>query len=179
MKLETVLYTDYEENLPQEGRYILSQLKGESIIVYQAFKPSIANYAVANQKFGGSNYSFNRMSWIKPNFLWMMYRSGWASKEGQERILAIEISKSNFEKILKEAVHSSYKEEVYKTMEAWKNKLQNSDVRLQWDPDHNPQGDKLARRAIQLGLRGDVLRTFVDDWIISIQDITPFVIDEK
>jgi len=25
----------------------------------------------------------NRMTWIKPNFLWMMYRSGWASKKNQ------------------------------------------------------------------------------------------------
>jgi hypothetical protein len=29
-------------------------------------------------------------------------------------------------------------------------------VRLQWDPDHHPNGSPLKRRAIQLGLRNDV-----------------------
>ncbi|WP_422570328.1 DUF4291 family protein, partial [Erwinia billingiae] len=29
------------------------------------------------------------MTWIKPSFLWMMYRSGWGMKDpGQKRILA-------------------------------------------------------------------------------------------
>ena len=179
MTLETILYKDYEQHLPQEGKHILSQTKGKSLFVYQAFKPAIAKYAVAHQQFGGAQYKFERMSWIKPNFLWMMYRSGWASKVGQERILAIEISKANFEKILKQAIHSSYKAAIYQTKEQWKEKLQTSEVRLQWDPDHNPQGDKLARRAIQLGLRGKTLQRFAKEWIISIEDITSFVRSEK
>ncbi len=41
--------------------------------------------------------------------------------------------------------------------------------------DHNPHGDKLQRRAIQLGLKGEILRQFCKEWIISIQDITEFV----
>ena len=32
-----------------------------------------------------------------------------------------------------------------------------SEVRLQWDPDHDPHGRPLARRALQLGLRGEAL----------------------
>ncbi len=179
MKLETTYYKNYEEDLPQEGNHILSQQQNNSIYVYQAFNPKISKYAVDNQKFGGPNYKFERMSWIKPNFLWMMYRSGWASKENQERILSIELSKTNFEKILNQAVHSSYKESIYQTKESWKEKLTKSDVRLQWDPDHNPNGDKLTRRAIQLGLRGKVLREFNDDWIISIEDITDFVVAQR
>ncbi len=179
MKLETIPYSEYEKNLPQQGKYILSQKLNDSLFVYQAFKPSIAHYAIANQKFGGTHYSFDRMSWIKPNFLWMMYRSGWASKEGQEKILAIEISKIGFEEILKKAVHSSFKEDIYKTREAWKEELVNSQVRLQWDPDHEPNGDKLPRKAIQLGLRGEMLRRFNEEWIRSIHDITPFVEEQR
>ena len=76
MNLETIHYTHYELGLPQSGQHILGQLRGDNIIVYQAFNPAIANYAVKHQKFGGSAYSFTRMSWIKPNFLWMMYRAG-------------------------------------------------------------------------------------------------------
>jgi len=118
------------------------------------------------------------MSWIKPNFLWMMYRCGWGTKEAQKRVLAIEISKENFNSILKAAVHSSFKADVYKTQENWKAALVSSSVRLQWDPDHDPYGEKLPRRAIQLGLRGDLLKQFATEWIVSIQDITDFVLAE-
>ena len=176
MNLKTIPYKDYETNLPQEGRCILGQMTNEeNLVVYQAFNPSIAKYAVANQQFGGSQYSFNRMSWIKPNFLWMMYRAGWASKHNQECILAVEIAKKHFELILDEAIHSSFKPEVYASKADWQAKLKASDVVMQWDPDHQPNGHKLQRRAIQLGLRNNILKQFGTDWAVSIQDITDFV----
>jgi hypothetical protein len=38
------------------------------------------------------------MTWIKPSFLWMMYRAGSGFKdEGQRRILAIDIGREGFE----------------------------------------------------------------------------------
>ena len=80
------------------------------------------------------------MSWIKPNFLWMMYRCGWASKEGQEVVLAVRLKRSSFDEILRRAVHSTYVSEVYESESAWKAAVGRSDVRLQWDPDHDLLG---------------------------------------
>ena len=54
-------------------------------------------------RFGGPDYNPDRMSWIKPNFMWMMYRCGWAQKTNQERVLAIRITKEGFEDILSKA----------------------------------------------------------------------------
>lgn len=179
MNLTTIKYTEYESQVPQEGRHLIGQTRGNNIIVYQAFNPRIATYAIANQQFGGAHYKFTRMSWIKPNFLWMMYRAGWADKEHQQQILAIEITKTNFLALLEAAVHSTYKEHLFHTHENWKQQLADSSVRLQWDPDHDPHGAKLPRRAIQLGLRGETLKKFATDWIISIEDITPFVKEQK
>ncbi|MCE7991098.1 MAG: DUF4291 domain-containing protein [Roseivirga sp.] len=179
MTLDTILYHEYEKGLPQSGRHILCQERGDNLIVYQAFNPRISDFAVRNQRFGGSHYKFTRMSWIKPNFLWMMYRAGWAGKEHQQQILAIEISKANFISLLDQAVHSTFKESVYGDHTAWKDKVASSSVRLQWDPDHDPQGEKIPRRAVQLGLRGEVLKQFATDWIVSIEDITPFVKEQK
>ncbi|MDP5106130.1 MAG: DUF4291 domain-containing protein [Polaribacter sp.] len=179
MTLETVKYATYEQELPQEGKHIIGQERNNNIIVYQAFNPNISKWAIENQKFGGSHYKFSRMSWIKPNFLWMMYRAGWARKEHQQNILAIEISKENFKILLEEAVHSDYKEEIYVTKENWKSQLAKSKVRLQWDPDHNPYGEKLERRAIQIGIKGDLLEKFGKEWVISIEDITEFVHQQK
>src|SRR4051794_26654590 len=108
MDLITILYHHYEKELPQKGNYLLGQERNGNIIVYQAFNNAISDYAIKHQKFGGDVYSFSRMTWIKPNFLWMMYRSGWASKKDQERILAIEITKDGFMKLLSKGVHSSF-----------------------------------------------------------------------
>lgn len=68
----------------------------QTITVYQAYRKEIAEAAVKNQKFV-SPFKLERMTWIKPSFLWMMYRSGWGSKEGQENILAIKIKRTGFE----------------------------------------------------------------------------------
>lgn len=168
-------YVDVEKSLPRSGNCISAYQYENSIIVYQAFKPRIANYAIENQKFGGTDFSFNRMTWIKPNYLWMMYRSGWASKENQERILAIRISKSGWEEILKEAVFSSYTSQIYGSEQEWKNKLNNSEVRLQWDPNHDPYGAKLERKAIQIGIKGKLLIKYSNEMILHISDITSFV----
>ena len=62
----------------------------KTIRVYQAYNDVIANEALELGKFG-RNFSMTRMTWIKPSFLWMMYRSGWGKKKNQERILAIDI----------------------------------------------------------------------------------------
>lgn len=174
MQINKIPYERYEKGLPQEGNWVLGQETDDTIIVYQAFNHQIADYAIAHQKFGGSAYSFSRMTWIKPNFLWMMYRAGWATKPHQERILAIKISKTGFFELLEQGVYSSFKYEVYDTKENWQNALSQSEVRIQWDPDHNPNGDKLDRRAVQIGIKGDALAEFNATYIQEIIDITEF-----
>lgn len=67
-----------------------------TITVYQAYSKAIALPAVANQKFVPP-FKIERMTWIKPSFLWMMYRCGWATKEGQEHVLAIQIKREGLQ----------------------------------------------------------------------------------
>jgi hypothetical protein len=119
------------------------------------------------------------MSWIKPNFLWMMHRCGWAEKENQERVLAIWIKKEVFEEILQNATFTSYKSEYFETEQNWRNELEKKKVRLQWDPDHDPFGNKIERRASQLGLKDEVLEKFGKEQIDCIMDITDFVQEQK
>lgn len=168
-------YRRFREKLPSSGRHIVACQTEEEIVVYQAYNHEIADWAVSNQQLGGEAFSYNRMSWIKPNFLWMMYRCGWASKENQERVLAITIRKTDWEEILSRAVFSSYQPDVYGTREHWKDCLTRSPVRLQWDPAHHPKGTKLERKAIQIGMKGEVLRQFGTEMILRIDDMTEFV----
>ena len=156
----------------------MAQFDATSIVVYQAYRPSIASYAVEHQRFGGE-FSFSRMSWIKPNFLWMMFRSGWATKEGQERILAVHIRRSFFDEILLSAVASSFGASGQNCRETWKLSLANSTVRLQWDPDHDPKSNAVERRAIQLGLRGESLQRYGCEEVLKIEDITPLVEEQR
>lgn len=99
-------------------------------------------------RFGGERFSYGRMSWIKTNFLWMMYRCGWCTKRNQERVLAVRITREGFNTILSKAL-TGHDEKTLGMQEK-------SEVRLQWDPDHSPNGGAELRRAIQLGLRNEV-----------------------
>ena len=114
----------------------------------------------------------NRMTWIKPSFLWMMYRCGWAEKDNQEHVLAIDIRRSGFDSAVRQAVASSYRPECGLTEEQWQAAVQRSDVRVQWDPEKDVNGQNLPYRSIQLGLRGKAVQDYVQHWIVRITDIT-------
>lgn len=176
-----LVYEPYSEQLkawPKTGRHVLAQYDDTSVIVYQAYNPAIGRYAVEHGRFGG-DFSFARMSWIKPNFLWMMYRCGWATKENQEVVLALRVRRAFFDSLLADAVSSSWDRDLYETSADWSRAVGRSAVRLQWDPDHHPSGAKLDRRAIQLGLRGPVLQAFGTTELLEVIDATPFVAEQR
>jgi hypothetical protein len=172
--LFTESYTEQIARWPKSGRYILAQFDTDSIVVYQAYNTVIGHFAAQHGYFG-EGFSFTRMSWIKPNFLWMMYRCGLGLKVDQEVVLAIHIARKHFEQLLIDAVHSSFVAQVYETQQEWQEAVKRSSVRLQWDPDHHPSGATLDRKAIQLGLRGPILTAFAKEWIVRIEDISEFV----
>jgi len=174
MKLKLKKYKEQLQDWPQKGYHIMAQYDDEKIIVYQSYRKEIGEFAVQNQYFGGA-FSLERMTWIKPNFLWMMYRNGWGTKEGQEYVLAIHLKMDAFKKYLENAVYSSYNERLELSREEWQNQVKESSARLQWDPDHDPFGNKLERRAIQIGLRNDFIKSFAQEDIVLIESISDFV----
>lgn len=179
MKLATAPYLQQAAAWPAAGEHILAHHEDTSVVVYQAYRPSIGRYAIEHGHFGGPDYSFNRMSWVKPNFLWMMYRCGWGMKEGQETILGLRIRRAFFDTLLDAAVPSSFDVTSYATPQAWQDAVAVSEVRRQWDPDHAPSGAKLPRRAIQLGLRGSLLREFATTELMEVIDMTDFVAEQR
>lgn len=178
MTLTLAPYLEQRQRWPASGRHIMAQFDDHSIVVYQAYRPEIGRFAAQHQRFGGA-FKLDRMSWIKPNFLWMMYRCGWARKPGQEVVLAVRLKRAAFDEILAGAVFSSFPRHLDQSPEGWKADLQSSEVRLQWDPDHGLRGEKLDRRALQLGLRGSVLARYAEEWILSIEDISAFVAEQR
>lgn len=178
MTLLTEAYSEQVKVWPKQGRHILAQFDEATIIVYQAYRPSIGRFAVEHGQFGG-DFSFSRMSWIKPNFLWMMYRSGWGTKEGQEVTLALRLGREFFDSVLAAAVPSTWDTESFASKDEWSRAVSRSSVRLQWDPDHHPSGAKLERRAIQLGLRDEVLAAFGQRELVEVIDASEFVAEQR
>jgi len=177
--LRTEAFSAQAARWPASGRHILAHYDDTTVVVYQAYRPSIGRSTAEAGYFGGGGFSLGRMSWIKPNFLWMMYRCGWATKEGQEVVLAVWIDRAGLDEILGLAVPSSFDKRRYADRAAWSAAVQGSEVRLQWDPDHDPYGKPVDRRAIQLGLRGSILASYARPWIRRVEDITPYVRDQR
>jgi hypothetical protein len=167
-------YVDQVARWPRAGRHVMAQYDDDSVVVYQAYRPAIGRFAATHGWFGG-DFSLARMSWIKPNFLWMMYRSGWGQKPDQEVVLAVWLRRDAFDELLAQAVASSFGASGLADRAAWQAAVARSEVRLQWDPDHGPGGEPLERRAIQLGLRGDVLARYARAWIVHLEDVSPMV----
>ncbi|WP_406219480.1 DUF4291 domain-containing protein [Streptomyces canus] len=143
-----------------------------TITVYQAYAPEIGLPAVQEGRFPAA-WKRDRMTWIKPSFLWMMYRCGWGTKEGQETVLAVEISRDGFEWALTNACLSSYVRGTHPGRATWQRQLKRAPARVQWDPERDLQLQPRPYRSLQLGLSGEASRRYADEWTIAIRDVTP------
>jgi hypothetical protein len=117
-------------------------------------------------------FKLDRMTWIKPSFLWMMYRCGWAAKPGQERVLSISITRDGFQWALAHSSLSHHDPAVSASHDEWAERKQTTPVRIQWDPERSLLLAPLDHRTIQVGLGGDAVRHYVRDWAVGISDVT-------
>ena len=155
-------------------REIRAVYDDRSIIVYQAYREEIALPAVAQQRFVPP-FSLNRMTWIKPSFLWMMERSNWGTKAGQEYILAIRITRQGWEEVLAQAVLTSPESDVYRDADEWRRQQKHAVVSVQWDPERTIHGASLPSRSIQVGLSRHIIEHYVNDWTLEIRNETLLV----
>jgi hypothetical protein len=142
-----------------------------TIRVYQAYCDQIADAALAHGRFVAP-FSRSRMTWIKPSFLWMMYRAGWGYKDdNQRRILAIDLDRAGFEWALAHSCPSHPDPSM--SASEWKRYKEATPVRIQWDPERSLRLGALPYRAIQIGLSGEAVPLYADQWIRRIEEVTP------
>ena len=151
-------------------RQVRAAFDDTTIIVYQAYSPEIADPALSTGRFVAP-FKRDRMTWIKPSFLWMMYRCGWATKPGQERVLAVEVSREGFDWALEHSALSHYDPSIHPSHAEWERSMAQP-VRIQWDPERDLHFNPLPHRAIQIGLGGEAVDRYVDEWVVSISDVT-------
>jgi hypothetical protein len=152
-------------------REIRASFDDTTIVVYQAYRREIAEAALRAGTFVAP-FSLSRMTWIKPSFLWMAYRSGWATKEGQEHVLAVRITRSGFDWALAHASLSAFEVDTHGTREAWASQRDTSPIRVQWDPERDVSLHELPYRSIQMGLGASIVPIYVQEWIVGIDDAT-------
>lgn len=155
-------------------RQIRADFNRDTITIYQAYPPAIADAALTNGRFVPP-FSFRRMTWIKPSFLWLMHRSNWGQKSGQERVLAVRITRSGWERALSLAVLTSFEPALFTTPDEWAVQFAAANVHLQWDPERSLRGAGLPQFSVQVGLSRHVIGEYVEDWVVGIEDYTPRV----
>lgn len=150
---------------------IRASFDARTIRVYQAYREEIAEVALANGTFLSPPFSMSRMTWIKPSFLWMMYRAGWGFKDaGQARILGIDITREGFEWALAHGCLSHRDPSL--TDEEWTWFKKQHPVRIQWDPERDLQLRPLPHSSLQMGLECEALERYCGSWIVAIEDKT-------
>lgn len=153
---------------------IRADYDAETIVMYQAYAAAIAEPALAAQRFVAP-FSFGRMTWIKPSFLWLMHRSNWGRKVGQERVLAVRIRRSGWEQALSLAVLTSPEATVFRSPDEWTKAFAGAKVHIQWDTERDIRGAALPHYSIQIGIGRDLIRDFAEKWVVAIEDRTALV----
>ena len=155
-------------------RQIRAVFNDSTVRVYQAYSDAIADAALESGTFVSPPYKMDRMTWIKPSFLWMMYRAGWGEKDfAQKRILAIDIAREGFEWALEHSLLSDDAKN-YRDKNEWFAIKKKTPVRIQWDPERDLNLTALDHRSIQIGLANEALSLYVNEWILNLEDITGF-----
>lgn len=152
-------------------RQVRAAYDDQTITVYQAYPDRVADAALEAGHFVPP-FKRERMTWVKPSFLWMMYRCGWATKPDQERVLAVRITRAGFEEALASSCLSHLDAEIHPDRDTWARLKEASPVRVQWDPERSTTLDPLPWRSIQVGLGGRTVAAYVDEWMVDLTDLT-------
>ncbi|WP_052864858.1 DUF4291 domain-containing protein [Streptomyces niger] len=154
------------------ARQIRAAHTDTTVTVYQAYAPALGEPTARDGRFPAA-WKRDRMTWIKPSFLWMMYRCGWGTKPDQECVLALEIDRTGFDRALGHACLSHFDPAEHADHAAWKQALRESPARVQWDPERDLHLRPLGHRSLQLGLSGEAARRYADEWLVTVRDVTP------
>ena len=156
-----------------DRRQIRATFDRDRITVYQAYPARIADPALKKGTFVPP-FSFRRMTWIKPSLLWLMTRSNWGQKPGQERILAVKMRRLHFDQLLKQGVLTAYEPSNHRSFGQWEDAFAATKVHIQWDPERSLRGAIVDYESLQVGISRHLIQGWVDA-IVGLEDLTPLV----
>ena len=174
--MQTVSFGNREKHLPKHGRWLVGSADSKTIVVYQSLSREISRPAIKNKRFAAP-FDFNRLSWVKPSFLWTMHRTNWGRLD--DCILGVRIDRVGLFGLLSESVSAKYESIQFPKKCKWDKLVRKNGVLTQWDPEYDLMDCRMNRMAIQIGLRGDALKFYASDLIVEINDLTDFVREQR
>ena len=155
-------------------RQIFAAYTDDWVRVYQAFDPEVGKSLLDHREFR-AGFNKNRYTWIKTSLPWIAKRSLWASAVNQKMVLAIDIKRSFFDRLLLSSHNSSPVFGVYyENRSHYKSESAKKQNVVQWDPDRDWNGNRMSRKAIQVGVSPAFLGGYLSS-IVGVQDITSLV----
>jgi hypothetical protein len=152
-------------------REIRADYDRTTVVVYQAYCPAVADAALAAGTFV-EPFSFGRMTWIKPSFLWLMARSNWGRRPGQERTLAVRLRRDAWDHALSLAVPTDPAAAAYADYGSWRRAFGAAAVHAQWDTERSLRGAGLSHYSVQVGLSRAVVREYAEAWVVGLLDVS-------
>ncbi len=101
-----------------------------------------------------------------------MARSNWGMRAGQERTLAVHITRTGWDRALGLAVSTDPGSKQFKSYTEWQLAFESAKVHVQWDTERSLQGHGLGHYSIQVGLSRHIISEYVDDWVTRIEDVS-------
>jgi hypothetical protein len=68
---------------------------------------------------------------------------------------------------------ASYVRGPHPDLSTWQRQLKRAPARVQWDPERDLHLRPLTYRSLQLGLSGEAVKRYADEWTVAISDVTP------
>ncbi len=117
------------------------------------------------------------MTWIKPSFLWLMHRSNWGQKSGQERVLcnAGQASRVGEGAVPGRADLVQCRGVFANCPTSGPSSLRRRRSTCSGTRSRTLRGAGLPYYSIQVRLSRHVIREYVDEWVAEIEDYTPRV----
>lgn len=157
------------------GRRVLATFDERAVVVWQAHRPEVADHALACQRFGGELWRIDRVTRLRLSLPSLLARSGWGTRAGRERILAVRLARAGFDAILRQAVPAEFDPAVYASKGAWHLATRYANVTLSWHRDVDAVGGECGWDTPRIGLREHALRAFTDQWVVGVEDVTAWV----
>jgi hypothetical protein len=156
-------------------RRLLATFDERSVVVWQAHRHEVADEALRRQRFGGELWRTDRVTRFRVSLPSLLARTTWATRQGRERILAVRLARVGFDAILRQAVPAEFDPEVYPTRGAWHLATRYANVTVSWHRDVDPAGCECGWDTPRMGLREHALRSFTDEWVEGVEDVTSWV----
>lgn len=148
-------------------RQVRAQFTDATVRVYQVVPRDFGDAALDAGTFVPP-FPMGQMMWLKPSFLSQVFRWQLASRTAPHMLLAIDVKRAAFEWMLATSCAATHEPDLFPFRDAWARRMAQTSVRLQWDQDKTVLAKPLPCRSVSLGLSGETLEHYIEDWIVGL-----------